>query len=74
MPKSRSLERFRRALLAKGLEFVLVCKPDSHKTLYEWVDDLGRNGIVKTVVHKRWTGKQYETDTYRYVSAVPMMP
>ncbi len=30
------------------------------KTLYEWVDDLGRNGIVKTVVHKRWTGKQHE--------------
>jgi hypothetical protein len=65
-------EPFCRALLAKGLEFVLVCKPDSHKTLYEWVDDLGRNGIVKTVVHQRWTGKQYETDTYRYVSAVPL--
>ena len=36
------------------------------------VDDLGRNGIVKTVVHRRWTWKQYETDTYRYVSAVPL--
>ena len=23
-------------------------------------------------MHKRWTGKQYETDTYRYVSAVPL--
>ena len=65
-------EPFCRALLVKGLEFILVCKPDSHKTLYEWVDDLERNGIVKTVVHKRWTGKRYETDTYRYVSAVPL--
>jgi hypothetical protein len=63
---------FCRALLAKGLEFILVCKPDSHKTLYEWVDDLERTGIVKTVVHKRWTGKRHETDTYRYVSAVPL--
>jgi len=36
------------------------------------VDDLGRNGIVKTVVHRRWTWKQYETDTYRYVSAVSL--
>lgn len=22
--------------------------------------------------HKRWTGKRHETDTYRYVSAVPL--
>ena len=65
-------EPFCRALLAKGLEFILVCKPDSHKTLYEWVADLERNGIVKTVVQTRWTGKRYETDTYRYVSAVPL--
>lgn len=65
-------EPFCRALLSKEFEFILVCKPDSHKTLYEWVDDLARNGVVKTVVHKRWTGKRYETDTYRYVSAVPL--
>jgi hypothetical protein len=65
-------EPFCRALLAKGLEFILVCKPDSHKTLYEWVYDLERNGIVKTVVRTRWTGKRHETDTYRYVSAVPL--
>lgn len=65
-------EPFCRALLAKGLEFILVCKADSHKTLYEWVDDLDRNGIVKTSVQTRWTGKRYETDTYRWVSDVPL--
>ena len=65
-------EPFCRALLAKGLEFIRVCKPDSHKPWYEWGDDLERNGIVKTVVDKCWTGKRYETDTYRYVSAVPL--
>lgn len=65
-------EPFCRALRAKEFEFILVCKPDSHKTLYEWVDDLDRNGVVKTLVCKRWTGKQYETDIYRYVSAVPL--
>ncbi|UOA08149.1 hypothetical protein [Methylobacter sp. S3L5C] len=65
-------EPFCRALLAKGLEFTLVCKPDSHKTLYEWIDDLTRNGIVKTLVQTRWTGKRHETDTYRYVSNVPL--
>jgi hypothetical protein len=65
-------EPFCRALLAKGLEFILVCKADSHKTLYEWVDDLDRNGIVKSMVRTRWTGKRHETDSYRYVSAVPL--
>ena len=65
-------EPFCRALLDKQFEFILVCKPDSHKTLYEWVDDLERNGVVQTVMDKRWTGKHYEIDTYRYVSAVPL--
>ena len=65
-------EPFCRALLDKQLEFILVCKPDSHKTLYEWVDDLERNGVVKTVVRKRWTGKRNEIDTYRYVGTVPL--
>lgn len=65
-------EPFCRALLDKQLEFILVCKPDSHKTLYEWVDDLEREGVVKTMVRKRWTGKRQEIDTYRYVSAVPL--
>jgi len=60
-------EPFCRALLAKCLAFIFVCKPDSHKTLYEWVDDFEREGKVKTVVSKRWTGKRHETDTYRYV-------
>ena len=65
-------EPFCRAVLNKELEFILVCKPDSHKTLYEWVDDLDRNGVVRTVERKRWTGKRHEIDTYRYVNAVPL--
>lgn len=65
-------EPFCRVLLTEQLEFILVCKPDSHKTLYEWVDDLERKGVVKTVIHKRWTGKRHEIDTYRYVDAVPL--
>lgn len=65
-------EPFCRAVLDKKLEFILVCKPDSHKTLYEWVDDLDRNGVVRTVKRQRWTGKCHEIDTYRYVNAVPL--
>jgi hypothetical protein len=65
-------EPFCRALLARGCEFLLVCKPDSHKELYDWVAFLERNGGVATRVNRRWTGKRYEIDTYRYVSEVPL--
>ncbi|MGH8604960.1 MAG: ISNCY family transposase, partial [Gammaproteobacteria bacterium] len=59
-------------MLAQGFEFILVCKPQSHPRLYEWVEFLERSGRVKTRVRKRWTGKRHEIDTYRYVGAVPL--
>jgi hypothetical protein len=49
---------FCRAVPDKKLEFILVCKPDSHKTLYEWVNDLDRRGLVRTVEHQGWTSKR----------------
>ena len=39
-------EPFCRELQSLGLGFVLVCKPDSHPTTYEWLEDLERNGAV----------------------------
>jgi hypothetical protein len=54
------------------MAFILVCKPDSHSTLYDWIAFLERSGAVKTVVKKRWTGKRYEIDTYRYALEVPL--
>jgi hypothetical protein len=65
-------EPFCRELLGQGFQFILVCKPQSHPLLYEWVEFLERSGSVKTRVRKRWTGKRPEIDTYRYVSAVPL--
>ena len=59
-------------LIAQGFGFILVCKETSHPITYEWLDDLQRNGAVHTVVRTRWTGKRRETDTYRYVEAVPL--
>ncbi|WP_157487279.1 hypothetical protein [Desulfosarcina sp. BuS5] len=43
-------------ILQNGLDFILVCKPDSHKTLYQWVEELDGLQAVETVVKKRWTG------------------
>ena len=47
-------------------------KPDSHKTLYQWLEELDAMGAVETVVKKRWTGKQYHIDTYRFVNQLPL--
>ena len=59
-------------ILDHGLDFILVCKPDSHKTLYQWLEELDAMGAVETVVEKRWTGKDYHIDTYRFVNQVPL--
>jgi len=59
-------------MLTEGINFILTCKPDSHKTLYEWVEELEAMGAGKKVVVKRWTGKNHEIDTYRFVNQVPL--
>lgn len=63
---------FCQQLLQQGWHFILVCKPDSHKTLYEWVDDFQRLGQVGMLEKKRWTGKQHQTERYRFVNQVPL--
>ncbi len=60
------------AITAQGMNFILVCKPSSHKTLYDWVDGLEVTGGVQTVVIKRREGKHRYTDTYRFVNQVPL--
>lgn len=55
-------------ILKKGFNFILVCKPDSHKTLYEWV----AGHEIQKVIIKRWTGKRHEIDIYRFVNQVPL--
>jgi len=59
-------------ILLHGLDFILVCKPDSHKTLYQWVEELDGLQAVESVTEKRWTGKTYHIDTYRFVNQVPL--
>jgi hypothetical protein len=58
-------------MLNQNFDFILVCKPDSHKTLYQWIEGLDSNDINTHIV-KRWTGKRQEIDTYRFVNNVPL--
>jgi hypothetical protein len=59
-------------MLEQELDFILTCKPDSHKTLYQWLDELEKMNAVETIVEKRWTGKRHEIDTYRFAIQVPL--
>ena len=63
---------FCRKVLAQKAHYVLVCKPESHATLYEWVDDLSHNGTINTVTVSRRVGRKQFTDTYRYASDLPL--
>ncbi|MCD2448934.1 hypothetical protein GO003_000800 [Methylicorpusculum oleiharenae] len=59
-------------LKQQGQHFILVCKPESHKTLYEWVEDFQRLGQVDVIEKRRWTGKQRLTERYRIARQVPL--
>ncbi len=54
--------------LTQGFNFILVCRPESHTTLYEHLDGID----LPTVTTKHWTGKVEETYTYRYLNGVPL--
>jgi len=60
------------AIRRQGLNFILVCKPDSHPTLYEWVAGLAATEAVATRAIERRQGQHAYTDTYRFVSQVPL--
>lgn len=57
-------------ILAEGLDFILVCKEESHKTLYEYVKLLKED--IQTVEIRRWKGKEVLVDTYRFLNGVPL--
>lgn len=65
-----SNQPFCELLVERGFSFVLVCKPESHLTLYDWLDFL--EGDIQQVCIRRWNGQFAELWRYRYVSHVPL--
>lgn len=65
-----SNQPFCQLLLSKGYHFILVCKPSSHKTLYEYVELLGED--LKTWVREKWVGKKKEISRYRFANGLPL--
>lgn len=60
------------SILAKDLNYILVCKPDSHKSLFEWIGDADTKKDLHEFTMRRWDGKQRLFDTHQYVNGVPI--
>lgn len=58
--------------LAHKLNFIFVCLPDSHPTLYEEVELLERIDEVAHLERRHHNGRFYERHVYRYVNQVPL--
>lgn len=62
---------FCRRTLLYDLHFIFVCKPDSHTTLYDWVNLL-QSPLLRTLKTRVKKGARFHTYTYRYANAVPL--
>lgn len=56
-----------RQLSDQGLNFILVCKAESHKYLYEYL-----TGITEEKVVESWEGGKKQKITYNFVNNVPV--
>ena len=54
-----------------GFDFIFVCKPDSHTTLYNWVNLLQRPDLG-CVTERVKVGAHFHTYTYHYAHDVPL--
>jgi hypothetical protein len=65
---------FCQLVLQANLNFIFVCKPDSHQKLYEWLDYLQAkpDEELPTLTQRHWNGQFAEIWTYRYINQVPL--
>jgi len=66
-----SHQPFCRRTLLHDFHFIFVCKPDSHTTLYNWVNLL-QSPHRRTLTTRVKVGAHFHTYTYRYANAVPL--
>ncbi len=58
--------------LEQGYNFIFVALASSHKSLYEWLDFLEKNGEVIRGEKKRYEKGKSRIYRYRYVNNVPL--
>jgi hypothetical protein len=54
------------------LAFILVCKPSSHETLYQWLEGMEQGGTLDEIVQRKWNGRHGEIWRYRWACDVPL--
>jgi hypothetical protein len=59
-------------LVAHHWNFILVCKPESHPILYEWIAFIAAGDRLGVVRERHWNGRFGEIWTYRYTNEVPL--
>jgi hypothetical protein len=59
-------------VLEQGVDYILVCKPTSHETLYDWVEAIERGGRLPEVTRRVWNGRHGEIWRYRYLHDLPL--
>ena len=62
---------FCRQALLYGFHYLFVCKPESHPTLYQWVNLLSPPDLG-TLKLRLKAGSQWHTYTYRWANGVPL--
>lgn len=58
--------------LEQGYNFIFVAKPSSHKSLYEWLDFLEKNGEMRIGEIKKYEKGKVRIYRYKYVNKVPI--
>ena len=64
-----SKQPFITQLKAKRMSFVLVAKPDDHRTLFQWVQELRDMGEIQSLTFKDLKNRLHH---YEWVNAVPI--
>ena len=59
-------------LLRHDCNFILVCQPESHPTLYEWLAGVEAAGDLQPCAIRRWNGRFRTVHTYRYAADIPL--
>lgn len=63
---------FCEAALEAAFNFILVCKPESHETLYSWLAAIDESGGVASCSERVWNGRHGEIWRYRYLNELPL--
>ena len=67
-----SRDPFCKLLLELGFRFILICKPSSHTTLYQYLAELEKKDGITIISQRKWNGKFHELHTYRYANNLPI--